>query len=503
MKQLGAQDSQFLYMETGNNLAHVTGVSVYDPSTAPGGKVRFKDIIEHMKGRLDSSPVFRRRLVRVPFELDYPYWAEDEYFDIEYHIRHGRLPEPGDWRQFCIHLARYHSRPLDMQRPLWEMFVIEGLDRVEGMPPGSYAIATKLHHAAVDGASAIRFFGALSDIDARGTPAYRLGDSYEEPGRAPALPDMMGRAFLNNVKSPIRFAETLLRAAPALYGAARKVVGGDSSGRQRVPDTRFNRAVSPHKMFDAAIFELADFKAIKKAVEGATINDVVLAICSGGLRHYLQKHNELPDESAVAWVPINARAPQSASTESKAAGNNISAMTVPIGTDIEDPVARLRAITATTQETKAAKAGLSARLMTDLSKHVPGATMALASRLILKSTASMRVCNLFISNVPGPQTALYMNGARMIHSLGMAPLADGMGLFIATPSYNGEMAFNVTSTREVLPDIEFFMDCLRKSFAELQAATVRQSSKTKTKSNKKTKRAIATRGRADGTAAAG
>ena len=166
MEQLSPQDAQFLYMESEHNLTHVTSISIYDPTTVPGGKtVRFKDIMRHVEERLHMSPLFKRRLVRVPLELDYPYWVEDEYFDLEYHMRHGRLPEPGDWRQFCIHLARYHSRPLDMKRPPWEMFVIEGLDYIENLPKGSYAIATKIHHSAVDGASLTQFFGALGDLD--------------------------------------------------------------------------------------------------------------------------------------------------------------------------------------------------------------------------------------------------------------------------------------------------------------------------------------------------
>jgi diacylglycerol O-acyltransferase len=140
MQQLSPQDAQFLYAETAHNLTHVTGVSIYDPSTVPGRRtVRFKDIIEHVRERLAYNPMFFRRLLRLPLELDYPYWVEDEYFDLEYHMQHGRLPEPGDWRQFCIHMARYHSRPLDMNRPPWEMFVVEGLDNVEGLAPGCYA----------------------------------------------------------------------------------------------------------------------------------------------------------------------------------------------------------------------------------------------------------------------------------------------------------------------------------------------------------------------------
>jgi WS/DGAT/MGAT family acyltransferase len=407
---------------------------------------------------------FTRRLVHVPFELDYPYWAEDESFDIEFHIRHGRLPEPGDWRQFCIHMARYHSRPMAMRRPPWEMFVVEGLDNIEAFPPGSYAIAIKVHHAAVDGASAIKFFGALSDIDADGTPALEV-EAGDRP-RKPTLPEMLGRAVLNNATSPVRMFETVLRSAPTLYQAVQNRLrpDDDSAG---VPDTRFNVPVSAHKMFDATVFDLADFKSIRQAVDGATINDVVLAVCGGGLRRYLQQHAELPDRSLVAWVPINARPRKGASADPGNGGNRITAMTTRIFTDIEDPLARLREITKTTRRSKEAKAGLSARLMTDLTQHVPAATQVLAGRLVLRAGMAPKLCNLFISNVPGPQTPLYMNGAKILHNYGMAPLANGMALFIATPSYNGEISFSVTSTREVLPDIELFMDCLRAALGDL------------------------------------
>lgn len=468
MQQLNAQDAQFLYMESENNLTHVTGVSIFDPSTAPGGVVRFKDIIAHVEGRLHTSPLFRRKLVRVPFELDYPYWAEDKYFDIEYHIRHGRLPEPGDWRQFCIHLARYHSRPLDMGRPLWEMYVIEGLGRIAGLPKGSYAIATKIHHATIDGASAVKFFAALNDIDAEGTPAVELTSHATELSSEPAFPEMVARAMINNIKSPVRMADTLFRAAPALYDTARKAVQNDSRAKTSVPDTRFNVAVSPHKVFDATQFSLADLKQIKNQVPGATINDVVLTICGGALRRYLMNHSELPREPLVAWVPINARSGVPGDADQP--GNNISAMTAPIATDINDPLERLQKIRSTTKKTKEAKAGLSARLMTDMTKHIPAATQVMASRLVLKAALKTRVCNLFISNVPGPQSDMYMNGARILRNFGLAPLGDGMGLFIATPSHNGEMTFNVISCREIMPDIEFFVTCIEEAFAELKAA---------------------------------
>ena len=464
MKQLSAQDAQFLYIETGNNLTHVMGVNIFDPSTAPGGKVRFKDIIEHIETRLIYSPVFKRRLMRLPLDFDHPYWVEDEFFDIEHHMFHSRLPEPGDWRQFCIHLARHFSRPMDMNRPLWDMYVIEGLDRIKGIPKGSYAIATRVHHAAIDGASAMHFFSALSDRDPEGTPAIDLEPFTEELGESPSTINVLNRALISNIQSPVKMASTLLKFSPAIFDTIRKTLGSDASKGKKVPQTRFNQPVSPHKMFEGTRFSLKDLKRIKDSVEGSTINDVVLAICSGALRTYLDHHGELPADPLVAIAPVNAR---SSGRDAEIPGNNISAMSVALPTNVSDPLERLQIIRDTTRQTKAAKSGISARLMTDLSKHVPAATMAGVARLIAGGRFTSRLCNLFISNVPGPQQPLYMNGAKMLHTYGMAPLADGMGLFIATPSYNGEMTFSVISAREIMPDIEYFRKCIDASFKEL------------------------------------
>ena len=467
MQQLSAQDAQFLYIETGNNLTHVMGVNVYDPSTAPGGKVRFKDIIDQVESRFESSPVFKRRLMRLPYDFDHPYWVEDEFFDVEHHMFHGRLPEPGDWRQFCIHLSRHFSRPMDMNRPLWDMYVIEGLDRIEGIPKGSYAIATRVHHAAIDGASAMHFFSALSDRDAKGTPAIDLDSIAEEPGQAPSTVSVLSRAMISNVQSPVKLASTLLRFSPAIFDTIKKTLLTDGSAGKKVPLTRFNQAVSPHKMFEATIFGLDDMKRIKNSVEGATINDVVLAICGKKLAKtiFLRFYsNYVP---LVAIAPINAR---SSRRDAEAPGNNVSAMSVALPTNVADPLERLQIVRNTTQQTKAAKAGISARLMTDLTKHVPAATMAGVARLVAGGRFTAKLCNLFISNVPGPQQPLYMNGAKLLHTFGMAPLADGMGLFIATPSYNGEMTFSIISAREIMPDIEFFRECLDTSFEELLEA---------------------------------
>ena len=470
LHQLSAQDAQFLYAQTPSSLTHVTGVSIYDPSTAPGGKVRFKDIIEHVRSRLHVSPVFKRKLYRLPFDMDHPYWVEEDHFDLEAHIAHARLPEPGDWRQFCIFISRLHSRTMDMTRPLWDMTVLEGLDGIADYAKGSYAVITRIHHTAIDGASANHFFAALSDRDAKGTPAIEVPDIPQDYGDVPSPAEIYTRTVTTNMTSPVKMANSTARFAPALFQAAQKRISGsdDKDRSTSMPITRFNGAVTPHKMFDAVVFPLDGLKSIKNKVEGATINDVVIAICGGALRKYLMKHKELPENSLIGWCPINLRRPGDGQEANP--GNNISAMTVAIGTDIANPIKRLTAIRDITQKGKAGKAGLSARVMTDLTQHIPGATMAAVARLMTSERLAPKLANVFISNVPGPQFPLYMNGAKCTHTLGLAPLSNGMGLFIATPSYSGNMPFCIISDRNIMPDITFFRECIEKSYAELMDA---------------------------------
>jgi WS/DGAT/MGAT family acyltransferase len=359
-----------------------------------------------------------------------------------------------------------------MARPLWEMLVIEGLDHVDGLPEGCYAIATKLHHAAVDGASIVKFYRCMVDIDNKGTPAVPLDTIHATHSPEPGIIKMAGRAIFNAVRSPIGMTDAIMRSAPALYQWGQQALTSQRESSDPIPDTRFNCNASPHKMFDATSCNLDELKAIRAAVPGSTINDVVLCICAGALRKYLQRHKELPHESLVAWVPINAR--PGANKESNGAGNQVTSMTTKIFTDISNPVQRLRRIHKSTQKSKEAKSGISARLMTDLSQHVPAATLVTAGRLVLRAGLAANICNLFISNVPGPQVPLFMNGAKQLATYAIAPLADGMGLFIATPSYNGKITFNVTSTRETLPDICFFVECIDASLAALKKSAAKE-----------------------------
>lgn len=467
VQQLSAQDAQFLYFQTGDQHTHIMGIYIYDPSTAPGGKVRFKDIVQQVRNRMHTSPVFRRKLYRLPLDFDHPYWVEDEHYDVEAHMSHARLPEPGDWRQFCIQVARHFSRPMDMSRPLWDIYVIEGLDRIPGIAPGSYALLHRVHHSAIDGTAGALKYAALSDRDAEGTPALNLPSEPAEVSGPPGLGEIMTRATIANIRSPFNLARTTMGFMPNLLGAWQDQFANPSAEKSSgVPVTRFNAPVSPHKMFDAASFPFAELSSLRKLVDGATVNDVVLAICGGALRRYLDRHGELPDENLVAVAPINAR-PKDGQAETQ--GNNLSAMTLNLWTTIPDPVKRLKAIRAFTADAKEAKTGLSARIMTDLSRHIPGATLAGIARMMANPRFAIRQANVLISNVPGPQTQLYMNGAKLTHYYAMGPLANNMGLFISIISYNGQINFSITSERVMLPDVSVMKDMIIEEYDALVA----------------------------------
>ena len=203
MKQLSGPDAMYLYTETDGFPMHIGGVSIYDQSTCPDGKVRFKDILAMFEGRLDRSPIFRRKLAEVPFVLDTPYWIDDENFDLEFHVRHIALPKPGDWRQLCIQVARLHARPLDRGRPLWEAYIIEGLNNVEGVPKGSFALYTKVHHSAIDGHSGVQFFGAFNDMSPE--PPESEPPAKWNPENPPTVAKLLGKAYWNSLRKPGQF----------------------------------------------------------------------------------------------------------------------------------------------------------------------------------------------------------------------------------------------------------------------------------------------------------
>ena len=470
MEQLSGQDASFVYLDTQNTPMHIGSVGIYDPSTAPGGFVRFKDILRHVESRLHKARSFRQKLVRVPFDLDHPYWVEDGDFDIEFHVRHIALPKPGDWRQLCIQVARLHARPLDLGKPLWEFIIVEGLDNIPGIPPGCFALVAKVHHAAIDGMSGVELSSAVHD-----TEALPVSDAPAVAWKAdndPATAELLFRTWVNSVRQPVRFAETLWRSVPGMARLGKELLGGDLSlaNAKPAPKTIFNTKVGPHRVFDAMGMPMANVRAIKSAVEGATVNDAILTIIGGGLRHYLQGRDELPVESMTCMAPISVRA----DGEKEAMGNLVSAMTVPLGTHIADPIARLKFVHKQTLNSKALTNAVGARTLTDYSQLLPAALAGVGTRLYTRlGIANMHspVFNCVATNVPGPRVPLYFAGAKMVKMMGTGPVFDGMGLINTIYSYADEIAISFTSDRAMMPDPDKYAAALRKSYEELFAAT--------------------------------
>ena len=497
MKKLSGQDALFLHIDRPNAGTHGTMIYIYDQEDVPGGgPLRFKQILAHIERNLDAAPFFRRKIVQLPLSLGYPYWALDDRFDLNFHVRHSALPKPGDWRQFCILASRIHARQIDLSRPPWEMHVIEGLDNVDWLPRGSFAILTKGHHAAMDGSAFAELTWALHELEAkkgRRAPVVRK-TTVTTQEIAPSTLTLVTQALQDNLMAPLRMAAPAAKVAPKLGAMALARVGRMLGGeRIEATKTRFNGAVSSQRVFDSAIFDFEQVRAIRAAVPGATVNDVVLAVIGGAMRRYLQARKELPKATLTAVSPVNTRPDKGATTPD---GNNISALTFPLGTDIASPLARLAAVHDATARTKETANAVGAKELTDLSKFAPPATLAFAGRLIsltgLGGSGPFPLHHTAVSNVPGPTVPIYLLGARMRYWSCVAPISDGMGLFHGVTSCDGKLIVSPTSTPEMLPDPAHYTQCIRESMLELsKAAAASREPRAKAKGTKSKKRATA------------
>jgi diacylglycerol O-acyltransferase / wax synthase len=470
MKQLGILDAAFVNLEQSNTPQHVGGIGIYDPSTAPGGFVRFKDVIASFERRLGNMPLFRTRLVEVPGGLDRPYWIKDANFDVEFHLRHIALPEPGDWRQLCIQTARLHSRPLDMSRPLWEAYIIEGLDNIPNVPKGSFAVYTKMHHALVDGAGGASFMAALHDL----VPNPEGGaDPDLEPRLvdiAPSMGELLTKATINSVKNTAQLVSGTVKNSAALGKYAAGIMRNEIPKPDiTAPKTILNKSVGSHRVFDAAEFPLEGFKDIKNAV-GVTVNDVALGVVGGALARYLEAKGELPEEgSLAAGLPLNMRTRRGQTDENNQVGSVFSSL----HTDIKDPLERIAAVRLSTQE---AKESGEASPMVDALKIAgvfsPALSKSVAgfwSRNELSKHLPLNISTC-ISNVAGPDFPLYCAGAKMVDYYGLGVLTPGMGIFHLVFSYAGKVTLSVLADRDIMPDPEFYHDCMISAYEELYAA---------------------------------
>ena len=478
MRQLQGMDSSFVALETRNSPMHIGSILIYNPATAPGGFVRFKDILNFFESRMQLSRTIRQRLVRVPFDLDHPYWIEDPDFDLEYHVRHIALPKPGDWRQLCIQAARIFARPLDLERPPWEFTVVEGLDNVPGVAKGSFAMVTKVHHAAIDGMSGIDLMEAMHTLNPDDPPP-STPDKWK-PEKVPNPVELLGKSYFNAVTNPLKQLEVAAKAAPGLAKAIKGLAAKEFSvSRDMVaPKTRFNRVISSHRVVEGRSFKLADIKTIRLLEDGAKVNDVFLAIVGGAMRKYLLSKQDLPKATLTAMAPISVRS----KNEKGDMGNQVAAMIAPLGTHIEDPAERLAYVHSKTVNSKAMTDAMGARNMTEMSKVSPALFMALGAQLFTRLGLADRGVgppfSTVVTNVPGPPIPIYSTGARLESMMGLLCLNDGLGLGHVVQSYCDEATISFTACRELLPDPEFYIECIEDSFNELLAAAKAQAAKT-------------------------
>lgn len=468
-------------MESPNSPMHIGSVLIYNPETAPEGFVRFKDILQFIGSRMQLSRTMRQRLVRVPFDLDYPYWIEDPDFDLEYHVRHVALPKPGDWRQLCIQAARIHARPLDLDRPPWEFTVIEGLDNVRGYPPGCFAFVTKVHHSAIDGMSGIDLMEALHTL-APDTPPPKKPDEWK-PEKVPGPVELLGKSYINALLNPVKQAQVAAQALPGVAGAIKGLVAREFKLTSDMvpPRTRFNRSISSHRVVEGRSFDLKEFKSIRALLPEAKVNDVAIAVIGGALNKYLTAKDDLPKGTMTAMAPISVRS----DGEKGDMGNQVSAMVAPLGTHIADPAERLTYVHGQTKNSKAMTNAMGARTMTEVSKVNPALYMALGAQLFSRVSLAHRAMpfNTVVTNVPGPPVHIYSSGARLESmALSLICLTDGLGLAHVVQSYVDEAYISFTACRDIMPDPNFYSECLQESFDELltaaKAVTAKQTAKT-------------------------
>ena len=477
MQQLTGMDASFLALETANATGHVGGLSVLDPSTA-SVPLTLARLTRVMAERLPLVPVLRRRLLTVPLGLDQPYWIDDADFDIEYHVREIALPRPGSDAQLTEQVSRLHARPLDRSRPLWELYLITGLARKRA------AVYSKIHHAAVDGVSGTELLTVLFDLTPAGRELPPAGPF--QPERPPPLPVLAAKAGMRLAWRPVqtvRITSELARILPTLAPLANTLIGemlglnrGDGSviatRPGRAPATPFNQAITPHRRFAFRSVDLDTVKAVKKAF-GVSVNDVVMAMCAGALRRWLVDHDALPDRPLVAMIPVSVRAPASQG----GLGNRVSAMLAPLPTNVTDPGLRLQIVRSATQVAKAQQAVIPQGLVDQISDFAVPALTARAARVVFATGLLHRLppFNVTISNVPGPNVAVYMCGARLVAHYPVSVVTDGQGLNITLVGYLGQLHFGLVSSRELIPDIDRLAGYLPEELALLAEAAEKRA----------------------------
>ncbi len=461
MERLSGLDASFLYLETPSLHMHVSMAAVFDPTTVPGG-YSYAKVRTLVSERLVQAPVFRRRLVEVPFRLGHPYWVDDHHFDIDYHVRRAALPAPGGITELADFVGDVCSRKLDRSKPLWEMYIVEGL---EG---GRIAVVTKIHHCTIDGVSGAELLAELFDLEA--DPAPRPApDEMPSAGRAPSDLTLLGQALLDRATRQLRIVPLAWKTGKAFFDVrkVRQSSSGNAALPLTTPRTSLNQAITAHRAVAFSTISLDDVKRVKNALE-TTVNDVVLALCAGALRRYLDEGDELPDDPLVVTVPVSVQG----STQHKSA-NKVSAMFVGLPCRVDDPVKRLLTIRDGTKGAKEEHKALGAEVLLDWAEHAAPNVFSAAARTYTRFRLAERhrpIHSLVISNVPGPDFPIYLGGSELVAGFPLGPVMDGAGLNVTVMSYRGVLNWGLMACRETVPKVAKLASYVPEALEELLGA---------------------------------
>ncbi len=450
MERLSGLDASFLYLETPSLHMHVALTLVFDPSTVPGGYSfdRMKDSIE---ARLPCAPVFRRRLVEVPFRLGHPVWVDDPDFDIDYHVRLAAVPQPGGLRQLADLAGDITGRPLDRTRPLWEMWIVEGL------AGGRIGFIAKMHHSTVDGVSGAALLSVLFDLAPEPAPD-TVPTEQPVDQRVPSGLELMSQALVARALRPIDMTRDLFRTGQRVLDVRRVRLNPRHQAPQAkaalplsAPRTSFNGALTWRRSVALTAIGLEDVKRLKNAT-GTTVNDVVLAVCTGALRAFLLEGEELPSKPLVAVVPVSVRA----EVDDPHGSNQVSTMFVQLPVETEAPLERLQSIHDGTLGAKEEHEALGPDTLITWAEYATPNFFASAARLYSRMRLADRhrpIANLVISNVPGPDFPLYLAGAELEAGYPLGPVMDGMGVNITIMSYRGILYWGIHASPDTIPRI--------------------------------------------------
>ncbi len=461
-QKLTPLDASFLHLETPRTHMHIGGVAIFEPSPLGTGRALYDGLAKAIAPRLDLMPRYRQKLAFVPLSLDTPVWVDDPDFDMSNHLLRAALPKPGGDRELRDLIGRVFSRPLDRRRPLWEIYIVEGL---EG---GRWALLTKSHHAMVDGISNLELATILLDAEAK-PGAQPFGVSRWEARESPSAMGLLVNSLRERVTRPAR----VLSAARAVAGqpgrlanALRDTASGlvSMAGHVGSPKSAINGETGPTRAFSYSHFPLEDFRLVKAAL-GGTINDIVLSVVAGGLRHFLIARGVDPDdedEALQCLCPVSIRD----TSERTALGNRLAMLLVNLPIAESDPVRRLLDVRTTVDALKARKQAVGADFLLNLAGFAPSTLHAMVARASLRQIAF----NLIVTNVPGPQIPLYCQGAKLVDVYPIAFLYDGQELAVAIFSYAGMLNFGYLVDHQNVPDVDVFAQCVEESARELLEA---------------------------------